>query len=62
MIRDADVCEMGKCLLLQQWPGFYAHVLDAARASAEVPTVPVAAFRQLFFYILTCISIRRKRL
>ncbi|KJV64058.1 hypothetical protein APHMUC_0361 [Anaplasma phagocytophilum str. ApMUC09] len=30
---------MGKCLLLQ-WPGFYAHVLDAARASAEVPTVP----------------------
>ncbi|ABD43349.1 hypothetical protein APH_0686 [Anaplasma phagocytophilum str. HZ] len=30
-------------------PGFYAHVLDAARASAEVPTVSVAAFRQLFF-------------
>ncbi|WP_155638116.1 hypothetical protein [Anaplasma phagocytophilum] len=33
-------------------PGFYAHVLDAARASAEVTTVSVAAFRQLFFLYL----------
>ncbi|WP_155238517.1 hypothetical protein [Anaplasma phagocytophilum] len=30
-------------------PGFYAHVLDAARASTDVLTVPVSAFRQLFF-------------
>ncbi|KDB56241.1 hypothetical protein O997_03280 [Anaplasma phagocytophilum str. MRK] len=43
-------------------PGFYAHVLDAARASAEVPTVSVAAFRQLFFHLLTCISVRQKKL